>query len=56
MNIMKTLSDYTESDFLELVRKICHAEGQTEEDENRLVREFKRLSEHPAGSDLIFLP
>ncbi|HEC5280741.1 TPA: bacteriocin immunity protein [Enterobacter cloacae] len=56
MYIMKTLSDYTASDFLELVRKICHAEGQTEEDENRLVREFKRLSEHPAGSDLIFYP
>ena len=56
MSIMKTLCNYTESDFLELVRKICHAEGQTEEDENRWVREFKRLTEHPAGSDLIFYP
>ena len=34
---MKRLCDYMESNFLELVRKICHAEGQTEKDENRLV-------------------
>lgn len=27
-----------------------------EEEGNKLVREFRRLSEHPAGSDLIFYP
>ena len=53
---MRLLSDYTEKEFLELVRKICNADAPTEEDENRLVREFKRLTEHPAGSDLIFYP
>ncbi|EKS6649400.1 bacteriocin immunity protein [Enterobacter bugandensis] len=53
---MRLLSDYTEEEFLELVRKICNADAPTEEDENRLVREFKRLTEHPAGSDLIFYP
>ncbi|AUJ83108.1 bacteriocin immunity protein [Enterobacter cancerogenus] len=53
---MRMLSDYTEEEFLELVRKICNADATTEEDENRLVREFKRLTEHPAGSDLIFYP
>ncbi|MEP8646570.1 bacteriocin immunity protein [Enterobacter cloacae complex sp. SHL012] len=53
---MRLLSDYTEEEFLELVRKICNADAPTEEDENRLVREFKRLIEHPAGSDLIFYP
>ncbi|NIG76095.1 bacteriocin immunity protein [Klebsiella sp. Ap-873] len=52
----KKLSDYSESEFLYLVRKICRAEGPTEEDENRLVREFRRLAEHPSGSDLIFYP
>jgi plasmid stabilization system protein ParE len=56
MNEKKTLSDYTESEFLDLVRKICRAEGPTEEDDNRLVREFRRLAEHPSGSDLIFYP
>ena len=52
----KTLSDYSESEFLDLVRKICRAEGPTEEDDNRLVREFRRIAEHPSGSDLIFYP
>lgn len=56
MSDKKTLSDYTESEFLDLVRKICNAEGPTEEDDNRRVREFRRLSEHPSGSDLIFYP
>lgn len=53
---MRLLSDYTEEEFLELVRKICNADAPTEEDESRLVREFKRLTQHPAGSDLIFYP
>ncbi|MBU4681345.1 bacteriocin immunity protein [Cedecea davisae] len=56
MSDKKTLSDYSESEFLDLVRKICRAEGPTEEDDNRLVRKFRRLAEHPSGSDLIFYP
>jgi len=52
----KSISDYTESEFLELVRKICLADTETEEEGNKLVREFRRLAEHPAGSDLIFYP
>ncbi|EOL8876343.1 MULTISPECIES: bacteriocin immunity protein [Enterobacter] len=56
MTVQKTLSDYTESEFLDLVRKIFNAEGPTEEDDNCRVREFRRLTEHPSGSDLIFYP
>ncbi|WP_241580492.1 bacteriocin immunity protein [Rosenbergiella nectarea] len=56
MGDKKILSDYTESEFLDLVRKIYNAEGPTEEDDNRRVREFRRLAEHPSGSDLIFYP
>ena len=56
MTVQKTLSDYTEREFLDLVRKIYNAEGPTEEDDNRRVREFRRLTEHPSGSDLIFYP
>ncbi|MCF2476108.1 bacteriocin immunity protein [Citrobacter braakii] len=52
----KSISDYTEREFLELVRKICLADTETEEEGNKLVREFRRLTEHPAGSDLIFYP
>ncbi|WP_223283534.1 bacteriocin immunity protein [Hafnia paralvei] len=53
---MKTISDYTESEFLDFVRKICRADGESEEADNKLVREFKRLTEHPDGSDLIYYP
>lgn len=56
MSRKREISDYTETEFLALVRKICAAEGETEEDDNRLVREFKRLTEHPDGSDVIFYP
>ena len=52
----KTISDYTETDFLNFVKQICRAEGATEEDDNKLVAEFERLTEHPDGSDLIFYP
>ena len=53
---MKDLRDYTESEFLSLVRKICTATSETEEDDNCQVREFERLAEHPSGADLIFYP
>lgn len=52
---MKDLRDYTESEFLSLVRKICTATSETEEDGNRQVKEFVRLAEHPSGTDLIFI-
>ncbi|HHG4510143.1 bacteriocin immunity protein [Pseudomonas aeruginosa] len=52
----RMISDYTEAEFLEFVRKICRAEGATEEDDNKLVDEFRRLTEHPDGSDLIYYP
>ena len=52
MGDKKSLPDYTESEFLDLVRKIYNAEGPTEKDDNRRVREFRRLVEHPSASDL----
>jgi hypothetical protein len=56
MSEKKSLCDYTEQEFLELVRNIYNAEGPTEEDDNRRVREFRRLTEHSSSSDLIFYP
>lgn len=41
---MKTISDYTEKEFLDLVRKICTAASDTEEEGSLLVLEFERLS------------
>ncbi|EOD6656581.1 bacteriocin immunity protein [Salmonella enterica] len=52
----KTISDYTEAEFLEFVRRICRAEGETEADDDKLVDEFRRLTGHPKGSDVIYYP
>lgn len=52
----KTISDYTESQFLELVKKLFNVEKTSEEEDIKNLLEFKRLSEHPEGSDLIYYP
>ncbi|EDT7188750.1 bacteriocin immunity protein [Salmonella enterica subsp. enterica] len=52
----KTISDYTEAEFLEFVRKICRAEGETEADDDKLVDEFERLTEYPYKNGLIYYP
>lgn len=51
-----TIADYTEAQFLEFVREISRAEGKTEADDDKLVDEFRRLTEYPKGSDVIFYP
>ena len=56
MELKNSISDYTEEEFLSFVKKICIAEGATEEDDNKLVREFEKITEHPDGSDLIYYP
>ena len=50
-----TISDYSEAEFLAFVRTICKAEGPADKDD-QLVAEFRRLTEHPDGSDLIYYP
>lgn len=49
-----TTSDYTEAEFLEFVRKICRVEDIMEEDDSRLVNEFRRSTGHPNRLDLIY--
>ncbi len=52
----KSICDYTESEFLELVKELFNVEKTTEEEDINNLIESKRLCEHPAGSDLIFYP
>lgn len=55
----QSISDYTEADFLEWVRSICNCDKHlypSEENHICAVLEFKRLTEHPSGSDLIYYP
>ncbi|MRE92262.1 bacteriocin immunity protein [Enterobacter bugandensis] len=53
---MKTISDYTESEFLDFVRKIFDVSTTSESEDIKNILEFKRITEHPDGSDLIFYP
>lgn len=53
---MKNINEYTEGDFLALVRKICDADYPSENEHTNAVFLFEKLSEHPSGSDLIFYP
>ena len=56
MNNKKSISDYTEQEFLALVSRIYNAEAETEEEDVNNLLEFERLCEHPDGSDLIYYP
>ncbi|MFJ2456874.1 bacteriocin immunity protein [Pseudomonas protegens] len=54
-----SISDYSESDFLEFTRNIYIsniAMFPTEDSHIKAVLEFERLTEHPAGSDLLYYP
>ncbi|MDC9606928.1 bacteriocin immunity protein [Xenorhabdus griffiniae] len=50
------LEDYTEAEFLAFVTKIFNSEHETEQQDVDAVSEFEHLTQHPAGSDLIFYP
>ncbi|MBN3863954.1 bacteriocin immunity protein [Pseudomonas frederiksbergensis] len=54
--MVKFISDMTEAEFLGFVRRIYQSEYATEKDQVAAVMEFERLSEHPAGSDLLYYP
>ncbi|WP_025901350.1 bacteriocin immunity protein [Tatumella sp. UCD-D_suzukii] len=56
MNNKKSISDYTEQEFLALVSRVYNAEGESEEEDVNNLLEFECLCEHPEGSDLIYYP
>lgn len=53
---MKQISDYTEKEFLDFVRNLFDVSNTTETEDIKNILEFKRLTEHPDGSDLIYYP
>ena len=56
MILRDNYSDYTKKELLELIRIILEAESETEEMHSKLVRHFKKIAQHPAGSDLFYYP
>ena len=47
-------SDFTETEFFEFVTRICNADFSTEKEHTDAILLFKKLTEHPQGSDLIY--
>jgi hypothetical protein len=52
----KAISDFTETEFIAFVNTVLPANTGPDEILDPLLFEFERLSEHPAGSDLIYWP
>ncbi len=51
-----TIADYTEVEFLELLKRITKADAQSEKALDELVDHFEMITQHPDGSDLIYYP
>lgn len=55
MQLKNQFSDYTESEFLDLLTDIVESNG-SEEYQDQLLEHFIQITEHPLGSDLIYYP
>ncbi|PAV11579.1 bacteriocin immunity protein [Arsenophonus sp. ENCA] len=55
MELKNSISDYTEAEFLELMKDI-YKENVAETDDrlDLLISHFEKITEHPDGSDLIY--
>ena len=57
MKIYPAISDYTEAEFLDFLNRIFYIEGtEGEETVNQWLVYFSMITEHPAGTDLIYWP
>ena len=52
----KTISEYTESEFLSLICSLLDNSLKTEEDRDAVVHAIVDAAEHPDGTDIIFYP
>ena len=53
----KSISEYTEAEFVNLMQEILTAnKSAPDEVLDPMLDELERLTEHPAGSDLIYYP
>ena len=51
-----TIADYTEVEFLDLLKRITKADAPSEKALDDLVDHFEMITQHPDGSDLIYYP
>lgn len=53
---VKNFEDYTESEFLDFVKKISNADFSTENQHDEAIWEFARVTEYPEGWNVIYHP
>ncbi|WP_145577493.1 bacteriocin immunity protein [Yersinia mollaretii] len=56
MELKKELTDYTESEFLELINLLFIGEFSSEEEHDELVEHIIKIADHPNGTDILFYP
>ncbi len=49
-------SEYTESEFLELLGRVFNAECPTEAEYDETIEHIENITEPPSGSDILFYP
>ncbi|MFJ2388272.1 bacteriocin immunity protein [Pseudomonas koreensis] len=55
--LKNSFSEYTEAEFIELLEELAKEdEAETDDRADLLLLHFEKISEHPAGSDLIYYP
>ncbi|UCO97340.1 bacteriocin immunity protein [Metapseudomonas lalkuanensis] len=55
--LKESLSDYTETEFVQLLEDLFKADAsESDELADVLLLHFRKVSQHPAGSDLIYYP
>lgn len=56
--LKNSLSEYTQADFIKLLEELAKEDEEAENDDRAdvLLLHFEKVSEHPAGSDLIYYP
>ncbi|KAB0486399.1 Colicin immunity protein / pyocin immunity protein [Pseudomonas reinekei] len=56
MNPVKKYEQYTESEFLETIKRLFDGNYASEEELDTIVRNIVLASEHPDGTDILFYP
>ncbi|NDK99590.1 bacteriocin immunity protein [Photorhabdus bodei] len=56
MELKSKLEEYTETEFLELISMIFEGKYSSEAEHDAIVNNIVRVSEYPAGTDLLYYP
>ncbi|MBX8540039.1 bacteriocin immunity protein [Pseudomonas cichorii] len=56
--LKNSFCEYTEAEFIDLLKELAKEDEEAENDDRAdlLLLHFEKISEHPAGSDLIYYP